>query len=142
VASGGSPRAIEHFTHTRPEVFDAAVVPAGNGCFIVENLAHAPTRRRNTMSHEMSHVVLEHPYTPTLVDSNGCRTVNSEIEEEAACLAAELLIPYEAALAAAREGLSDEDVARKYCVSPRLAAWRMNASGARKVAGRQRRFWR
>jgi len=142
VSSGANPAAVAHFTGHRANAFDAAVVPKGNGCFIVENTVHALTRRRNTMSHEMSHVVLEHPFTPTIVDSKGCRSASIEVEDEASCLGAELLIPYESALKAARAGLTNEEVAEKYCVSPRLAAFRMSASGARKVADRQRRFSR
>ncbi len=141
-ASGTSAESLKYFMKHRPQVFDAAVVPAGNGCFIIENVVHALTRRRATISHEMAHIVLEHEFTATLVNSDGCRTVKSDIEDEATWLGGELLIPYEAALAAARAGKTDAEVAEEYNVSVRLAAMRMNASGARTVAERERRYRR
>lgn len=92
------------------------------------------------VSHEMSHIVLEHNFGLALLMPDGCRAVAPDIEEEAAWLAGELLIPYVVALKAARAGWTDEQVAEHFQVSPRLAAWRMNHSGARKVAERQLAF--
>jgi hypothetical protein len=53
-------------------------------------------------------------------------------------LGGELLIPFKAALAAARRSWSDEQVAVAFDVSLPYARMRMNLSGARKVADRQR----
>jgi len=86
----------------------------------------------------MAHVILEHEFSAALLTLDGCRSVDREIEEEADRLGGELLIPYQAALAAAHAGWTDAQVAVHYGVSHRFAAMRMNASGARKVAPRQR----
>jgi hypothetical protein len=56
------PEAMRHFTVTRPEVWSAALVPAGPGRFILENTAHSRCRRCSSLAHELSHHLLEHPF--------------------------------------------------------------------------------
>jgi Zn-dependent peptidase ImmA (M78 family) len=88
------------------------------------------------MAHEMSHVVLEHEFKLLLATDSGCRASSSSIEGEAAELSGELLIPWEATKQAAFRGLTDQEVATCFNVSEPMARWRMNASGARKIATR------
>lgn len=87
----------------------------------------------------MAHVLLEHEFDRILFAANstgGCHNpANKDQEWEAAELGAELLLPYDAAHRAARAKRSDEEVAASFDVSLQLAGWRMNATGARKVAG-------
>jgi hypothetical protein len=128
--------AVQHFTTLRTEVFSAALVPVGTGCIVIENHVHDPLRRRSTMAHEMSHVLLEHEFELLLASDNGCRASSSVIEDEAAELSGELLIPWDAARIAAFKGWSDLAVAEYFNVSEAMARWRMNATGVRKIAGR------
>jgi hypothetical protein len=72
------------------------------------------------------------------VNSDGCRAADPSVEQEADRLGGELLIPFDAALAAARKRWSDEDVADAFEVSLPYARMRMNLSGARKIVSRQR----
>lgn len=131
--------AVEYFTTDGVERFSAALVPLATGCFIIENHMHDLLRRRSTMAHEISHVLLEHEFRLLLATDNGCRSSSSVIEGEAAELSGELLIPYEAAKQAAFRGLTDQEVATCFNVSEPMARWRMNASGARKIATRARK---
>jgi IrrE N-terminal-like domain len=126
-----------HFTVHRPDAFSAALVPVDAGLVIVENSAQSGSRRRASISHEMAHVLLEHPFRDRLLPPAGC-PAGREAEEEADRLAGELLIPATAALAAARDGASDTQVARRYRVSLAFARMRMNRSGARKRAAYER----
>lgn len=87
----------EHFTVSRPEVFSGALVPYGNGAVIVENDAHPSARRRSTMGHELAHVFGEHKFGASLVNERGCRLADQAQEDEAAEIAGELLVPFEAA---------------------------------------------
>ncbi len=130
--------AITYFSNVRQATFSAALVLLGSARFIVDNSAHADTRRRVSIGHELAHIVLEHDFVTTLLTLDGCRAVDKEIEGEADRLGGELLIPYQAALTAGRAAWTDDQVARHYNVSRQFAAMRMNASGARKVAERQR----
>lgn len=138
-ASGCPQEAIEYFTTKRPEAWSAALVPNGTGSFIVENTIHLSWRRRSNIAHEMAHLLLEHKFdTVILTDSqHGCRDqVSKSIEDQAAELGAELLLPAAAARRAAARGKTDEQVAQLYDVSIELARWRMNATGARIIAQR------
>ncbi|QFZ77389.1 ImmA/IrrE family metallo-endopeptidase [Streptomyces fagopyri] len=138
-ASGCSTEALDHFTLRRPEAWSAALVPVGTARLIVENCAHTLQRRRSNVAHEMSHLILEHEFEGILFADGGCRELGPEMavkERQASDLSGELLIPMSAAIAAALAKKSDEEVAEQFDVSVRFAAWRMNASGARKIAQR------
>ncbi len=127
----------EHFQIVRPQVFSGALIPlTDGGTVIVENDGHAPERRISTASHEMAHVVLEHPFAAALADSTGCRVANRALETEAAELSGELLLPTDAAVRLALDGVSDEIAAERFGVSVPFARWRLNVTGARKIAGR------
>ena len=128
---------VRYLTEERPNVFSAALVPmTPSGAIIIENHIHPPRRRRSTMAHEMAHVLLEHKFGFLLTDESGCRTAVREIEEEAAELSGELLVPAEAARTAAFKGWSDQTVARHFDVSVAMARWRMNVTAARRIACR------
>jgi hypothetical protein len=130
--------AARHFSADGAAVLSAALVPAGAGMFIIDNDQLPSVRRRSSVSHEMSHVLLEHSFENIIVTADGCRHLDKDKEDEATWLAGELLIPYAAAERAAWADLSDADVAETFDVSARLAAMRMNFSGARKVVRLQR----
>jgi len=134
----GAQNAARHFGSDHSAVFSAALVPVGSGMFIIDNDHQTSTRRRSSVSHEMSHLLLEHAFDEVLVTADGCRSYDKDKEDEATWLAGELLVPYEAAERAAWEDLSNEDVAGQFDVSIRMAAMRMNFSGARKVVALQR----
>lgn len=132
-----SPAALRHFQVTRPERFSGALVPQSDGStVIIENDSHEPERRASTASHEVAHVALEHPFAATLTDTKGCRVSIAEHEAEAAELSGELLLPTDAAKRLAFNKVSDADVARRFGISVQFARWRMNATGARKIAAR------
>ncbi|HJQ45679.1 MAG TPA: ImmA/IrrE family metallo-endopeptidase [Amycolatopsis sp.] len=128
---------VRYLTEERPHVFSGALVPTEpSGAIIIENHVHPPRRRRSTMAHEMSHVLLEHPFGLTLTDEKGCRSGVRDIEDEATELSGELLIPTDAARTAAFKGWTDRTVARYFDVSVALARWRMNVTAARRIARR------
>lgn len=131
-------RIQEHFGLTHPHVFSGALLPYGTGAVIIENDSHVLARRRSTMSHEMAHVVREHTFGASLVNDGGCRSADWIQEQEAAEISGELLVPFEAAKALARRQATDEEVALRFGVSLELARWRMNATGARKIARARR----
>lgn len=134
--------AHHHFQNVRPDAFSGALLPHRNGAVIVENDAHSLARRRSTMGHEMAHVIGEHAFGTSLVNERGCRTADRVQEDEAAEISGELLIPFEAARRLARQKATDEEVALRFGVSPEMARWRMNATGARKIAQRAAALYR
>lgn len=133
---GCSDATLEHHADDETATFSAALIPCGSSRLIIDNDCHAPTRRRASLAHEMAHVLLEHPFGAAILTADGCRAVAPEIEDEATWFGGELLIPFRATLMWAKRGASDNDVAQHHGVSLRYAGWRMNASGARKIAQR------
>lgn len=131
--------ALAHFQIARPDALSGALVPLCDGStVIIENDFHSIERRVSTASHEMAHVVLEHPFRASLTSSTGCRIADQEQEAEAAELSGELLIPFDAAKRLAFDQVTNEEAARRFGVSLELARWRLNATGARKIALRAR----
>jgi Zn-dependent peptidase ImmA (M78 family) len=143
LASSGCPQAaIDYFTSEQPESWSAALVPNGTGRFIVENTVHLPRRRRSNVAHEMAHLLLEHEFGRILFadGKRGCRNpATREMEDEAAELSGELLLPLAAARRAAAAKKSDEEVADIFDISTEFARWRMNVTGARLIAQRAAR---
>lgn len=126
-----------HHLSRASQKFSGALLQVGRGFRIVENDLHARTRRRVTVGHEMSHVLLDHEH-PAVVRYDRCNGAGKEQEEEATWLAGELLVPYDAALQEAWSGSSDFQVAERFEVSVAEARFRMDASGVRKFVARSR----
>jgi hypothetical protein len=132
--------ARHHFLKADGSAFSGALIPIGSGAVILENDAQPRARRRTTMCHELAHVVLEHTFGISLTDERKCG-LGGEKEAEADWLSGEMLIPYDGAFRLARTGTSDSSAAQIFDVSFAVARWRMNGSGARKVASRARAKW-
>ncbi|MGH3300860.1 MAG: ImmA/IrrE family metallo-endopeptidase [Streptosporangiaceae bacterium] len=127
---------------SQPNVFSGVLVLLGNGAVIVENDAHSLVRRRSTVGHELAAVLREHRFGTTIVSERGCRVADRYQEDEAAELAGELLVPFEAAKALASQRATTEEVALQFGVSPDMARWRMDGTGARLIAKRQAAAYR
>ncbi|MGI8875658.1 MAG: ImmA/IrrE family metallo-endopeptidase [Egibacteraceae bacterium] len=112
----------------------AVTVALDEGAVVVVNDSHPTTRQVSSLSHELAHLLLEHPPRPVL----GARRWEPELEAKADWLGAALLVPEEAARVCAIGGASDAEVARRFAVSPALARWRLDATGARRVAAHVR----
>ena len=125
--------ALTHFASDETALFSGALVRRGSGAFIVLNDFHAPVRQRSTLSHEMAHLLLEHEFTQLIHSAAGCSHERDQ-EEEADYLGGELLIPFAAAVRLARQEQPDADVAARMITSVQMARWRMNATGARRIA--------
>jgi hypothetical protein len=131
--SGASPKSI-HCLLSNKSNFSAMTVGFGTKRLIVYNPRHPAGRRANSLAHELSHILLEHPLSPALGDG-GCRRWNPVLEAEADWQAAALLVPRIAALSWMRSGGSVGEGALHFGVSVSLFQWRMNQTGvARQLA--------
>lgn len=130
VASGASPRSIQQILAPDAK-FSAMTVAAGTRRLIVYNHRHPAGRRANSLAHELSHILLEHPMSPALSDG-GCRMWDSGLEAQADWQAGALLVPREAALVWMRTNESLEDGALHFGVSVQLFQWRVNQTGVRR----------
>jgi len=134
---GASKTSIRQLTGRGRGEFSAVSVFDGTRCLIVVNESHAPTRLSNTITHELSHLILGHePSSP--IGMGGCRKWDEVQEDEANWLAGELLVPRVTALAIARRQVDVKMAARRLGISEKLLKWRLNHSGASKQAERER----
>lgn len=118
-----------------PEEFSAMTVFRGSRRLIVMNAYHPVTRQRNSLAHELAHLLLEHE--PVRHFENGARMWDPAMEHEADWMGSELLIPRQAALAICRSAEAVEAAAARFGVSVQLMTMRLNASGARKQVERE-----
>ena len=118
--------------------FSAVTIREGTRYLIVYNDNNDPERQKSDVAHELAHILLEHEAGP-LFGLGGCRDVDDLREKEAAWLGGALLVPEHVALFVARRGLTVEEAAERYGVSEEIMRWRLNASGALKRAGHERR---
>ncbi len=128
----------EYFLTAAQEAFSGLTVFDGARRIIVYNDSHPPARQNSDIAHEVSHALLMHEPTPALDSVTGCREWNGTREDEAAWLSGELLVTGNMALAIARGRFTESQARERLGVSARMLEWRLNMSGARKRAARER----
>lgn len=107
----------------------------------IVNSAHSPKRQRSSLSHELSHLILDHE--PGRIDLSPDRylLLNSyerEQEEEADWLSATLLVPRAGLQTMFRSTQSPQALARHFNVSLDLLNWRLRMTGVATQARRAR----
>jgi hypothetical protein len=123
---------LERLDELQPGCFSAASIHLSNGTTVtVTNpLNKSVARRDSDLAHELAHLILKHE--PSQVDRIGDLTFfdcDAEQESEANWLAGCLLLPRPLLLAAAKQGITVEQIAEENCVSIEMARFRLNASG-------------
>jgi len=114
--------------------FSATTVVFGTKRLIVYNPRQPPGRSASSLSHELSHLILEHEAAPA-IGLGGCRHWDGAQEAEADWLGATMLVPRESALEWMLQSGNLDDGARNFAVSVELFRWRVNHTGvAREVA--------
>jgi Zn-dependent peptidase ImmA (M78 family) len=116
--------------------FSAMIAFVGHHRVVIHNDAHAITRQRADIAHEIAHALLMHE--PHVVRAGKSPDFDQGQEEEASWLGGTLLITEEACLSACRKNLSIAEAAATMGVSEDLMRWRINATGARKRVARSR----
>ncbi|WP_410580165.1 ImmA/IrrE family metallo-endopeptidase [Amycolatopsis sp. lyj-108] len=124
-----SSEAVRHFTEVRQNAWSAALIPLGRRRIMIENTAHSAERRRSNIAHELGHHLLEHSFDSILLTDDGCRRFDKEKEKQAKFMSAELLLPWKAAMRAAFDEKTNEQIASAFGVSTQFVQMRM--SGAR-----------
>lgn len=127
------------FSSIDRDSFSAVTIFAGRKRVIVHNESHHPNRQASDLSHEVSHTVLEHEPTPVM-DSDGQRYWNAEVEDEASWLGAALLIPREAVVEMLKHDWTVAEIAAHFSVSESLCRWRLLQSGADQQVDRWKRY--
>lgn len=126
-----SAQAVRQLSVTDSDAFSATIIRFEAGKrIIIHNDSHHPRRQRSNLAHEISHILLGHPFTYPL-DNSGCRNHDRDLEDEASWLGAAILISDEAALHILQQGMDEDIACSVYGVSLPLLRMRINGSGAR-----------
>ena len=118
--------------------FSATTVVLGTKRLIVYNPRQPPGRSSSNLSHELSHLILEHEAAPA-IGIGGCRHWDGVQEAEADWLGATLLVPRDSALEWMLLNGDLEEGARNFGVSVELFRWRVNHTGVVRQLARERR---
>jgi Zn-dependent peptidase ImmA (M78 family) len=124
-----APGCVQTLTGPEQSAFSALVGFVDRKRIIVHNDAHALTRQRADICHEIAHVLLIHD--PQRAAPGEALEYNQDQEDEAAWLGAVLLVPDAACLQSCRNGDPVPTAAKRMGVSIALMQWRINKSGAR-----------
>ncbi|RYD50562.1 MAG: ImmA/IrrE family metallo-endopeptidase [Sphingobacteriales bacterium] len=128
---------LKRLTEHEPEDWSAVTIKVGAAYLIIHNDTHNAGRSNNTLCHELSHIILEHPpaqvffFQQMMVMNH----YNPEHEAEADYFAAALLLPRAALLNAFTIGHDDESCARHFGTSVELIRLRKNITGIRRQLG-------
>lgn len=99
---------------------------------IVVNPAHARTRQRADLMHELAHIELKHVPSRVDVSQTGVLLLSDysdEQEQEADWHAAALLLPRDSLVEMRARNMIAADIARYYGVSTALCDWRLRMTG-------------
>jgi hypothetical protein len=126
------PEDVEHLLVADGSVFSAATVIRDGKIAVVYNESHASSRCANSITHELSHIILKHPPTNAF-DAFGNRNFPTDLEDEANWFAGCLLVPKDAVrVVMARCGNDVTRAADHFGISAQLMRWRVNATSWRR----------
>lgn len=115
-----------------PESWSGMTIKADRRTGILVNPVHSAERQHSTITHELSHIILDH--VPTRVDlgPGGIMLVSEYSEDdeaEADWLSGALLLPRDALLQCRIRGMTNAAIAGRYKVSGPLCEWRVRMTG-------------
>jgi Zn-dependent peptidase ImmA (M78 family) len=135
--------ALRQLLERDPDSWSAMTLKEGNTIGIVLNSAHAITRQRNDLMHELAHVELRHLPVRVEVSTTGLMLLSDysdEQEQEADWYAGAMLVPRDALLHLRGRGKTVTDIATHFGVSQALCEWRLRMTGVelqmRRIAAR------
>ena len=97
---------------------------------VVYNEEHGHARHRSNLAHEFAHALLQHPPE----DSGLSCEVEEANETEAAWLGGVIMLPAHQARHIAAIGMRRDDAATRFGISPEMLRFRLNVTGAAKMA--------
>lgn len=116
---------IEHFQTTSSKRWSAALIPVGRSRIIIENDSHQTVRRRSSVTHEMSHHLLEHVFPEGVLSSDHDKLYSKTVEKQALFMSGELLAPNAACKKLAFRGADNAAVAATFNISTQMAQMQM-----------------
>lgn len=125
-------KSIRQLTVLDDSDWSAVTIQDAGKTVIVVNSTHSERRLANDVTHEISHIILDHQKARLEVSEGGdwwLKAYESDQEEEADWLAAALLLPRDGLMACYRKTQDYEELACIYEVSVELVRMRVNRTG-------------
>jgi hypothetical protein len=122
------PDDVEHLLVVDDGCFSAATVIRDGRIAVIYNESHAVGRCANSITHELAHIILQHP-AMNAFDAFGNRKFPKDLEDEATWFAGCLLVPKDAVRPTMnRHGNDVSRAASHFGISRELMQWRVNAT--------------
>lgn len=126
------PAQLRHLTGDGADEWSGFTLTLRGQSLVMINSAQSERRRNSVLMHELAHIMLGHRLADAVVSDGGHlipSTYNQDQEDEAAWFGATLLLPRPALLWMRRRGMSDDQGASHFKVSPDLLKWRVRMTG-------------
>jgi hypothetical protein len=121
---------LEELERIQAYAFSAATFEISGRNIIVTSPLRTPGRLASDVAHELAHLALEHQLSEVReIDGVPFRTCQPDEEEQATAFGGTLLLPRPLLLAAARQGLGPEEIAKEFNVTVEMARFRYNSTG-------------
>lgn len=131
----------KQLTKSDPQSWSAITVVVGATRVTVLNPTHTVSRKRNSLTHELAHVILNHNLAGVGIFEEGLliqQSCDREQEEEADWLSGALLVPRDMLLKAYLQSPDSAACADLFGVSVKLLEWRLRMTGVLVQARRMR----
>jgi Zn-dependent peptidase ImmA (M78 family) len=129
---GLTPTVVRQLIQADQDSWSAMTIQEEQAFGIVLNPAHALTRQRSDLMHELAHIELRHVPSSVQVSETGLLLLSDyseDQEQEADWHAAALLLPRDGLMHLRSRNTSSEQVAAQYGVSKQLTEWRIRMTG-------------
>lgn len=133
---------LDRLTKTDSDSWSAITIRSPHGDLIVYNEAHVVGRQNNSLTHELSHIILDHEPARVFVSADGMMMMahyNPTNEAEADCLSGTLLVPRDALIQLIDQGYDNEKLSGHFAVTVDLIQMRRNMTGV-DIQRSRRRF--
>ena len=132
---------LRQLTNHDSDSWSAVTIRDGDDNLTIVNSAHAPTRQRSSLSHELAHLILDHEPGRIDLSPEGHLLLSSferEQEEEADWLSGTLLVTRAGLMIAHRSTQDPKILANRFGVSVDMLNWRLRMTGVATQARRAR----
>ena len=140
---GLSESSLQQLTNHDSDSWSAVTIRVGDTSLTIVNSAHAPTRQRSSLCHEIAHLILDHEPGRIDLSPAGHLLLSSferEQEDEADWLSGTLLVPRTGLMTAYRSTHDPGILANRFGVSVDMLKWRLRMTGVATQARRARNW--
>ena len=136
-------KSLRQLVRNDPDSWSAVTIRLGDASVTIVNSAHRTTRQRSSLTHELSHLILDHEPGRIDLSPAGHLLLSSferEQEAEAGWLSGTLLVPRVGLQTMFRSTADPQSLADHFDVSLEMLNWRLRMTGVALQARRARNW--